>query len=90
MPNPFRKKPTRPKVQTDAAHSPGKSLAKKTRSPAAKRNKPKKTPKTLEQIVTGALDDLKAFDVHVLDVRLGCDDGLVTHEVSFPITTSRP
>jgi ribosome-associated protein len=69
MPNPFRKKPTRPKVQTDAANSPDKSLAKKARSPAAKRNKPKKTPKTLGEIVAGALDDLKAFDVHVLDVR---------------------
>jgi ribosome-associated protein len=69
MPNPFRKKPTRSKVQTDAAHSSDKSLAKKTRSPAAKRNKPKKTPKTLSEIVAGALDDLKAFDVHVLDVR---------------------
>jgi ribosome-associated protein len=69
MPNPFRKKPTRPKVQTDAANSPDKSLAKKARSPAAKRTKPKKTPKTLGEIVAGALDDLKAFDVHVLDVR---------------------
>jgi ribosome-associated protein len=65
MPNPFRKKPTRPKVQQDAASAP------KKKRPAAKRSKPrlKKPPKTLEQIVAGALDDLKAVDVHVLDVR---------------------
>jgi ribosome-associated protein len=60
MPNPFRKKPTRPKAQTDAAN--------KTRNAPAKR-KPKKAPKSLEQVVAGALDDLKAVDVHVLDVR---------------------
>jgi ribosome-associated protein len=60
MPNPFRKKPTRPKVQTDAAN--------KTRKAPAKR-KPKKAPKSLEQVVAGALDDLKAVDVRVLDVR---------------------
>jgi len=64
MPNPFRKKPTRPKVQQDAANPP-----KKKRSPAGKRSKPKKAPKTLEQVVAGALDDLKAVDVHTLDVR---------------------
>jgi ribosome-associated protein len=64
MPNPFRKKPTRPKAQQDAA-----SPLKKKRSAAAKRSKPKKAPKTLEQIVAGALDDLKAVDVHTLDVR---------------------
>ena len=64
MPNPFRKKPTRPKVQQDAASPP-----KKKARPAAKRSKPKKAPKTLEQIVAGALDDLKAVDVHMLDVR---------------------
>jgi ribosome-associated protein len=67
MPNPFRKKPTRPKVQ-DAA-SPLQSAARKSRSPAAKRSKPKKAPKSLEQIVAGALQDLKADDVHMLDVR---------------------
>jgi ribosome-associated protein len=67
MPNPFRKKQTRPKVQ-DAA-SPLKSAARKSRSPATKRSKPKKAPKSLEQIVAGALADLKADDVHMLDVR---------------------
>jgi ribosome-associated protein len=65
MPNPFRKKPTRPKkVQQDAA-----GVQKKKREPAAKRSKPKKGPKSLDQIVAGALDDLKAVDIHVLDVR---------------------
>ncbi len=65
MPNPFRKKPTRPKVQQDAASVP------KKKRPAAKRSKPKakKAPKTLEQVVAGALDDLKAVDVQSLDVR---------------------
>lgn len=67
MPNPFRKKPTRPKVQQDAASAP------KKKRPAAKRSKPrakpKKAPKTLDQIVAGALDDLKALDVQTLDVR---------------------
>jgi ribosome-associated protein len=65
MPNPFRKKPSRPKVQKDAASAP------KKKRPAAKRSKPKvkKAPKTLEQIVAGALEDLKAVDVHTLDVR---------------------
>ena len=68
MPNPFRKKPTRPKVQQDAASSL-KSRAKKTRSAAAKRSKPKKPQKSLGEIVAGALEDLKADNVHVLDVR---------------------
>jgi ribosome-associated protein len=64
MPNPFRKKTTRPKkVQQDAAG------VQKKREPAAKRSKPKKGPKSLDQIVAGALDDLKAVDIHVLDVR---------------------
>jgi ribosome-associated protein len=67
MPNPFRKKPTRPKVQ-DAA-SPLKPRTKKRRSSAPKHAKPKKVPKSLEQIVAGALQDLKADQVHVLDVR---------------------
>jgi ribosome-associated protein len=31
--------------------------------------KPKRAPKSLEQIVAGALVDLKADDVHTLDVR---------------------
>jgi ribosome-associated protein len=48
----------------DTAPSP-----KRTRRAAAKRSKPKRTPKTLDQVVAGALDDLKAVDVQVLDVR---------------------
>jgi ribosome-associated protein len=69
MPNPFRKKPTRPKVQQDAASPPKPSAKKKSRVAGVKRTKPKKGPKSLEQVVAGALDDLKAVDVHVLDVR---------------------
>jgi ribosome-associated protein len=68
MPNPFRKKPTRPKAQQDAANPP-KAAAKKPRGAATKRIKPKKGPKSLTQVVAGALDDLKAVDVHVIDVR---------------------
>jgi ribosome-associated protein len=68
MPNPFRKKPTRAKAKPAAAGSPKKSATKKTRKGAA-RSKPKKAPKSLEEIVAAALDDLKAVDVHSLDVR---------------------
>lgn len=66
MPNPFRKKPARPKAEGDVAELPRKGRPKKS---AAKRAKPKKGPKSLDAIVTGALGDLKADNVHVLDVR---------------------
>jgi ribosome-associated protein len=66
MPNPFRKKPTRPTPQAEVAVLPRKGRPKK---PAAKRSKPKKGPKSLGEIVTAALQDLKADNVHVLDVR---------------------
>jgi ribosome-associated protein len=69
MPNPFRKKPTRPKVQQAAASAPKAGATKKPRKTAVKRTKPKKGPKSLDQVVAAALDDLKAVDVHVLDVR---------------------
>jgi ribosome-associated protein len=69
MPKPLSKKPARAKVKPDAAGPAAKKPAKKTRSPAAKRSKPKKAPLTLEQIVSATLDDLKAVDVHALDVR---------------------
>jgi ribosome-associated protein len=59
MPNPFKKRPTRPKPPADPAAPHGK----------AKRAKPKKGPKTLLQLVGTALDGLKAADVQVLDVR---------------------
>jgi ribosome-associated protein len=60
MPNPFKKRPTRPKSPAD----PGAP-----RSKGAKRAKPKKGPKSLLQLVSSALDGLKAADVQVLDVR---------------------
>ena len=60
MPNPFKKRPTRPKPTADPAAPPSKS---------ARRAKPKKGPKTLLQLVSTALDGLKAADVQVLDVR---------------------
>ena len=69
MPNPFRKKPTRSKAQQDAAEPPKRSAAKKPRAAGVKRTKPKKAPKSLEQVVAGTLEDLKAVDVQVLDVR---------------------
>jgi ribosome-associated protein len=68
MPNPFRKKTTRPKAQPDAGALP-KTPARKKRAAATKRSKPKKGPRSLDEIVARALDDLKADDVHVLDVR---------------------
>ena len=61
MPNPFKKRPTRPKPPADPAANP--------RSNAATRAKPKKGPKSLLQLVASALDGLKAADVQVLDVR---------------------
>ena len=67
MPNPFRKRPTRAKKQLDIAGLPKETPARKARG--AKRSKPKKGPKSLGEIVAGALDDLKADNVHVLDVR---------------------
>ena len=69
MPNPFRKKTTRAKVQQDAASAAKKPAATKARTAGAKRTKAKKGPKNIGEVVTGALDDLKAVDVHVLDVR---------------------
>jgi len=65
MPNPFRKKPTRAKAEGEIAVLPRKGRPKKS---TAKR-KPKKGPKSLDEVVATALDDLKAEHVHVLDVR---------------------
>jgi ribosome-associated protein len=67
MPNPFRKKSTRPKAQPDAGGVP-KTPARKKRPAAAKRTK-SKAPKSLTDVVTRALDDLKADNVHMLVVR---------------------
>ena len=66
MPNPFRKKPTRAKPEAELSALPRKGRPKST---AAKRSKPKKPPKSLEQVVAAALQDLKADNVHSLDVR---------------------
>ena len=68
MPNPFRKKPTRAKAAVQAAAEPKKPRPKKKSSAVGKRSKPKKAPKSLVQIAAGALDDLKADNVQVLDV----------------------
>jgi ribosome-associated protein len=69
MPNPFRKKPTRLKAQPDAGGLPKKSPARKARASGAKRSKPKRGPKSLAEVVARALDDLKADNVHLIDVR---------------------
>jgi ribosome-associated protein len=69
MPNSFRKKTPRPKPSPDSAVAARKAPAKSPRTKTAKRAKPKATRKSLVQVVAGALDDLKAIDVHVLDVR---------------------
>ena len=68
MPNPFRKKSPRAK-EANVAALPKRPAAKKPRGAAGKRSKPKKGPKSLENVVAGALENLKADDVHVLDVR---------------------
>jgi ribosome-associated protein len=67
MPNPFRKKSTRAKAKPDATGLP-KAPARKKRAAAAKRSKAK-GPKSLAEIVTRALDDSKAENVAMLDVR---------------------
>jgi ribosome-associated protein len=67
MPNPFRKKSTRPKAKPDPAGLP-KTPARKKRAATAKRSK-SKGPKSLAEIVTRALDELKAENVAMLDVR---------------------
>lgn len=70
MPNPFKKRPTRPKPKAAAAGAAtAPKPAKKARAKAVKRSRPKKAPQSLSQIVGLALDDLKAVDVSVLDVR---------------------
>jgi ribosome-associated protein len=69
MPNPFRKRPTRPKSAAESAGALKPTPIKKVRSKGAKRAKPKKAAKTLSQVVAGALDDLKADAINVLDVR---------------------
>ena len=71
MPNPFKKRPTRPKAASPAAKSKSAAAkpAKKKRAKTAKRAKPKKVPKSLLQVVSGALADLQALDVLTLDVQ---------------------
>jgi ribosome-associated protein len=67
MPNPFKKRPTRPKPTADSAGATPTPI-KKSRSKGTKRARPKKE-KTLMQVVAQALDDLKADAINVLDVR---------------------
>jgi len=69
MPNPFKKRPSRSKAAAAAGGGAKPTPAKKSRSKGAPRAKPKKAPKTLSQVVAGALDDLKAEAIIVLDVR---------------------
>ena len=66
MPNPFKKRPTRPKPPAESA---GATAIPKSRRKGVKRAKPKKAEKTLLQVVAQALDDLKAEAISVLDVR---------------------
>jgi ribosome-associated protein len=67
MPNPFKKRSTRPKPNADSAGATPTPI-KKSRSKGAKRARPKKE-KSLLQVVARALDDLKADAINVLDVR---------------------
>jgi ribosome-associated protein len=64
MPQAPRKKPARTKSKSTAAGKP----APKRRTAAAKRSKPKKQ-RTALQVVSAALEDLKAVDATFLDVR---------------------
>jgi ribosome-associated protein len=64
MPEAPSKKPARSKSKSTAAAKP----APKRRAAAGKRSKAKKE-RTLLQIVSAALDDLKAVDATFLDVR---------------------
>jgi ribosome-associated protein len=66
MPNPFKKRPTRPKPSAESASA---AATKKPRRKGVKRAKAKKAEKTLSQVVGQALDDLKADAINVLDVR---------------------
>lgn len=66
MPNPTKKRRARSKTpgETKKAAPPRKARAAKP-----KRTREKKAPKTLLQIVAGALDDTKALDIRTLDVQ---------------------
>ena len=68
MPNPFRKKPTRSKPSPDPTAA-RKAPAKPARSKTVRRAKSKKAPRSIIESAAKALDDLKAVDVQVLDVR---------------------
>jgi ribosome-associated protein len=69
MPNPFKKRPARAKPQSNAAPATSKTPANKPRGKTAKRKREKQAPLSVSQVVTAALDDLKASDIHTLDVR---------------------
>jgi ribosome-associated protein len=65
MPNPIKKRRARPKTASETKPAP----ATKARGAAPKRTRAKKVPKTMLQVVAGALDDTKALDILTLDVQ---------------------
>ena len=70
MPKPPRKKTARSRSQPDSAGVvPAKPRATKRRSATGARSKPKKERPTVTQVVSAALDELKALGVTHLDVR---------------------
>ena len=68
MPKPPSKKPRVSESRTDSPVAK-KTPAKRRRHSTAKRVKPTKAPQTIAQVVSGALDDLKAVEATFLDVR---------------------
>jgi ribosome-associated protein len=66
MPNPIKKRSARSKTSGETKK---KAPARKARAAAPKRTREKKAPKSLLQIVAGALDDTKALDILTLDVQ---------------------
>jgi ribosome-associated protein len=68
MPKPPRKKAVQTDTDVDSSKTT-KAPSRRRRSPAGKRTKAAKSPKTITQVVAHALDDLKAFETTFLDVR---------------------
>jgi len=69
MPKTPRAPAARKKAKTAAGPEATTKPAKKRRTTRAPRSKPKRTAASLAQVVEKALDELKASDVTVLDVR---------------------
>jgi ribosome-associated protein len=83
MPKTPRKKAARPTTDPPATAS-HEAPARRRRTPSVKRSKSAKAPRTLAQVVSHALEDLKALETTFLDVR-----HLTTVTDSMAITSGR-